>query len=165
MMRACAKRQTLRWINEGEVVRMDVEANATLLKKKGLKITAPRLAVLDIFQNSKERHLSAEDVYKEALAKDGDLGLATVYRVLTQLSEVGLLAATNFETGKTTFELNEGGHHDHLVCLRCGLVIEFNDQDIENRQEGIAKQHGFRLINHSMALYGVCSKPECNDAT
>jgi Fur family ferric uptake transcriptional regulator len=165
MMRACAKRQTLRWINEGEVVRMDVEANASLLKKKGLKITAPRLAVLDIFQNSKERHLSAEDVYKEALAKDGDLGLATVYRVLTQLSEVGLLAATNFETGKTTFELNEGGHHDHLVCLRCGLVIEFNDQDIENRQEGIAKQHGFRLINHSMALYGVCSKPECNDAT
>ena len=100
---------------------MDMEANAALLKKKGLKITTPRLAVLEIFQNSKERHLSAEDVYKEALSKEGDLGLATVYRVLTQLSEVGLLVATNFETGKTTFELNEGGHHDHLVCLRCGL--------------------------------------------
>jgi len=95
-----------------EVVSMDIEANAALLKKKGLKITTPRLAVLEIFQKSKDRHLSAEDVYKEALSKDGDLGLATVYRVLTQLSEVGLLAATNFETGKTTFELNEGGHHD-----------------------------------------------------
>jgi len=118
---------------------------------------------LEIFQKSKDRHLSAEDVYKEALSKDGDLGLATVYRVLTQLSEVGLLAATNFETGKTTFELNEGGHHDHLVCLSCGSVIEFNDEEIENRQELIAKQHGFRLINHSMALYGVCSKPACND--
>ena len=143
---------------------MDIEANAALLKKKGLKITTPRLAVLEIFQKSKDRHLSAEDVYKEAMSKDGDLGLATVYRVLTQLSEVGLLAATNFETGKTTFELNEGGHHDHLVCLNCGSVIEFNDEEIENRQELIAKQHGFRLINHSMALYGVCSKPACNDA-
>jgi len=139
---------------------MDTEANAALLKKKGLKITTPRLAVLEIFQKSKERHLSAEDVYKEALSKDGDLGLATVYRVLTQLSEVGMLAATNFETGKTTFELNEGGHHDHLVCLSCGSVIEFNDEAIESL---ITKQHGFRLINHSMALYGVCSKPACND--
>jgi Fur family ferric uptake transcriptional regulator len=91
------------------------------------------------------------------------LGLATVYRVLTQLSEVGLLAATNFETGKTTFELNEGGHHDHLVCLSCGSVIEFNDEAIESRQELIAEEHGFRLINHSMALYGVCSKPACRD--
>jgi len=102
---------------------MDIEANAALLKKKGLKITNPRLTVLEIFQKSKDRHLCAEDVYKEALAIDGDLGLATVYRVLTQLSEVGLLAATNFETGKTTFELNEGGPHDHLVCLHCGSVI------------------------------------------
>ena len=144
---------------------MDTEANAALLKEKGLKITNPRLAVLEIFQKSKARHLSAEDVYKEALSKDGDLGLATVFRVLTQLSEVGLLAATNFETGKTTFELNEGGHHDHLVCLSCGSVIEFNDEEIENRQELIAKQHGFRLINHSMALYGVCSKPACRDLT
>lgn len=144
---------------------MDTEANAALLKQKGLKITTPRLAVLEIFQKSKERHLSAEDVYKEALSKDGDLGLATVYRVLTQLSEVGLLAATNFETGKTTFELNEGGHHDHLVCLSCGSVIEFNDEAIESRQELIAKKHGFRLINHSMALYGVCSKPACRDLT
>jgi len=159
-----AKRQRLLWIKQHEVVSMDIEANAALLKKKGLKITTPRLAVLEIFQKSKDRHLSAEDVYKEAMSKDGDLGLATVYRVLTQLSEVGLLAATNFETGKTTFELNEGGHHDHLVCLSCGSVIEFNDEEIENRQELIAKQHGFRLINHSMALYGVCSKPACNDA-
>jgi Fur family ferric uptake transcriptional regulator len=164
MMGLSAKRQRLLWIKQHEVVSMDIEANAALLKKKGLKITTPRLAVLEIFQKSKDRHLSAEDVYKEAMSKDGDLGLATVYRVLTQLSEVGLLAATNFETGKTTFELNEGGHHDHLVCLSCGSVIEFNDEEIENRQELIAKQHGFRLINHSMALYGVCSKPACNDA-
>ncbi|MBU6223444.1 MAG: ferric iron uptake transcriptional regulator [Burkholderiales bacterium] len=141
---------------------MDTQANAALLKMKGLKITTPRLAVLEIFQKSKDRHLSAEDVYREALAKDGDLGLATVYRVLTQLSDVGLLASTNFETGKTTFELNEGGHHDHLVCLSCGSVVEFNDEEIENRQELIAAQHGFRLVNHSMALYGVCSKPACS---
>ena len=144
---------------------MDIEANAALLKNKGLKITTPRLAVLEIFQKSKDRHLSAEDVYKEAMSKDGDLGLATVYRVLTQLSEVGLLAATNFETGKTTFELNEGGHHDHLVCLSCGSVVEFHDEEVESRQEKIAKKHGFKLINHSMSLYGLCSKPECAESS
>ena len=133
------------------------------LKNTGLKATLPRLKVLEIFQKGTQRHMTAEDVFRVLMEERSDVGLATVYRVLTQLSEVGLLAATNFETGKTTFELNEGGHHDHLVCLSCGSVIEFNDEEIESRQELIAKQHGFRLINHSMALYGVCSKPECND--
>jgi Fur family ferric uptake transcriptional regulator len=142
---------------------MDMDKYSSQLKSKGLKVTSARVTVLEIFNQSNARHLSAEDVYKKVLEHEGDIGLATVYRVLTQFADAGILVATNFETGKTTFELNEGGHHDHLVCLSCGSVIEFNDEEIENRQELIAKQHGFRLINQSMALYGVCSKPECND--
>ncbi len=143
---------------------MDMDKYAVLLKTKGLKVTSPRVTVLDIFNQSQARHLSAEDVYKKVLEHEGDIGLATVYRVLTQFAEVGILVATNFETGKTTFELNEGGHHDHLVCLSCGSVVEFHDPDVEARQEEIAKKHGFKLINHSMSLYGLCSKPQCRES-
>ncbi|MEY4725664.1 MAG: ferric iron uptake transcriptional regulator [Pseudomonadota bacterium] len=143
---------------------VDMEKYAAQLKNKGLKITSPRMTVLDIFNQSTARHLSAEDVYKKVLAHEGDIGLATVYRVLTQFADAGILVATNFETGKTTFELNEGGHHDHLVCLSCGSVVEFHDEEVELRQEKIAKKHGFKLINHSMSLYGLCSKPECAES-
>jgi Fur family ferric uptake transcriptional regulator len=144
-------------------VGMDMDKYTILLKNKGLKITSPRVTVLEIFNQSKDRHLSAEDVYKSVLAHDGDIGLATVYRVLTQFADAGILVATNFETGKTTFELNEGGHHDHLVCLSCGSVVEFHDEEVESRQEFIAEKHGFKLINHSMSLYGLCSKPACRE--
>ena len=133
------------------------------LKNTGLKATLPRITILELFQKSQQRHMSAEDVYRLVLQERADIGLATIYRVLMQFEQAGLLTRSQFESGKAVYELNEGQHHDHLVCLRCGLVIEFNDEEIENRQEGIAKQHGFRLINHSMALYGVCAKPECND--
>lgn len=143
---------------------MDMEKYTALLKNKGLKVTSPRVTVLDIFNQSKARHLSAEDVYKKVLEHEGDIGLATVYRVLTQFADAGILVVTNFETGKTTFELNEGGHHDHLVCLSCGSVVEFHDEEVESRQEIIAKQHGFKLINHSMSLYGLCAKPECQES-
>ena len=143
---------------------MDMDKYAAQLKSKGLKVTSPRVTVLEIFNQSKARHLSAEDVYKKVLAHEGDIGLATVYRVLTQFADAGILVVTNFETGKTTFELNEGGQHDHLVCLNCGSVVEFHDEEVESRQEKIAKQHGFKLINHSMSLYGVCPKPECQES-
>jgi Fur family ferric uptake transcriptional regulator len=144
---------------------VDMDKYSALLKTKGLKVTSPRVTVLDIFNQSDSRHLSAEDVYKKVLEHEGDIGLATVYRVLTQFADAGILVATNFETGKTTFELNEGGHHDHLVCLNCGSVVEFHDEEVELRQEKIAKKHGFKLINHSMSLYGLCSKPECAEST
>ena len=144
---------------------MDTDQYSSLLKDKGLKITSPRITVLKIFNQSDARHLSAEDVYKKVLQLEGDIGIATVYRVLTQFADAGILVATNFETGKTTFELNEGGHHDHLVCLSCGVVVEFHDEEIELKQEKIAKKHGFKLINHSMSLYGLCAKPECNEPT
>jgi Fur family ferric uptake transcriptional regulator len=144
---------------------LTVDTYSVLLKNKGLKVTSPRITVLEIFNQSQARHLSAEDVYKKVLEHDGDIGLATVYRVLTQFADVGILVATNFETGKTTFELNEGGHHDHLVCLSCGSVVEFHDEEVERRQEIIAQKHGFQLINHSMSLYGRCAKPECREST
>jgi Fur family ferric uptake transcriptional regulator len=144
---------------------VDLDKYSVLLKSKGLKVTSPRVTVLNIFNQSDSRHLSAEDVYKKVLEHEGDIGLATVYRVLTQFADAGILIATNFETGKTTFELNEGGHHDHLVCLNCGCVVEFHDEEVELRQEKIAKKHGFKLINHSMSLYGLCSKPECAEST
>jgi len=144
---------------------MSMDKYSSLLKSKGLKVTSPRVTVLEIFNQSDSRHLSAEDVYKKVRKLEGDIGLATVYRVLTQFADAGILVATNFETGKTTFELNEGGHHDHLVCLSCGEVIEFHDEEVESRQEAIAKKHGFKLINHSMSLYGLCAKPECMESS
>ncbi|MBC7489650.1 MAG: ferric iron uptake transcriptional regulator [Glaciimonas sp.] len=130
--------------------------NPSELKASGLKATLPRLKILEIFQNSEVRHLSAEDVYKILLNENLDVGLATVYRVLTQFEQAGLLQRNHFETGKAVFELNEGSHHDHLVCLVCGLVEEFYDEDIEDRQKAVAEEHGFEIADHALALYGHC---------
>ena len=131
------------------------------LKGTGLKVTLPRLKVLDLFQHSPERHLTAEDVYRKLLEEHSDVGLATVYRVLTQFEHAGLLSRQHFETGKAVFELNQGGHHDHLVCLQCGRVEEFYDAEIEKRQNHVAKQRGFQLRGHSLAMYADCTKKDC----
>jgi Fur family ferric uptake transcriptional regulator len=131
------------------------------LKSSGLKATLPRLKILEIFQNSSVRHLSAEDIYKLLLTDSLDVGLATVYRVLTQFEQAGLLSRHHFESGKAVFELNQGSHHDHLVCLDCGLVEEFYDEEIERRQHSIAKDRGFSLAEHALALYGNCTKEAC----
>ncbi|HLS85676.1 MAG TPA: ferric iron uptake transcriptional regulator [Burkholderiales bacterium] len=131
------------------------------LKDSGLKATLPRRKILELFETSKVRHLSAEDVYRALITEGIDVGLATVYRVLTQFEQAGLLSRQNFEAGKAVFELNEGGHHDHLVCLQCGRVEEFFDADIEKRQTNVARQRGFQLRGHSLALYGDCTKRDC----
>jgi len=135
------------------------------LKNIGLKATVPRLKVLEIFQRSSAqngvRHMTAEDVYKALIAEHIDVGLATVYRVLTQFEQAGLLSRNHFEGGRALFELNEGSHHDHLVCLTCGRVEEFVDADIEARQKKIAAERGFKLHDHALALYGECTKPNC----
>ena len=131
------------------------------LKDSGLKATLPRRKILELFESSKVRHLSAEDVYKALLAEGLDVGLATVYRVLTQFEHAGLLARQHFETGKAVFELNQGGHHDHLLCLQCGRVEEFYDAEIEKRQTEIARARGFALHGHSLALYSDGTKQDC----
>lgn len=131
------------------------------LKASGLKATLPRLKILEIFQNSRVRHLTAEDVYKILLNENMDVGLATVYRVLTQFEQAGLLNRNHFETGKAIFELNEGSHHDHLVCLDCGRVEEFFDEEIEQRQHKVALERGFKIAEHALAIYGNCTKPDC----
>ena len=135
--------------------------NPSDLKASGLKATLPRLKILDIFQNSAVRHLTAEDVYKILLTENMDVGLATVYRVLTQFEQAGLLNRNHFETGKAIFELNQGSHHDHLVCLDCGRVEEFYDEEIEKRQQKIAAERGFRISEHALALYSNCIKDNC----
>ncbi len=139
--------------------------NPADLKSSGLKATLPRLKILEIFQGSAVRHLSAEDVYKLLLAENLDVGLATVYRVLTQFEQAGLLSRNHFESGKAVFELNEGSHHDHMVCLDCGLVEEFFDDEIEKRQHRIAEERGFKLTEHALALYGNCVKDNCPHRT
>ena len=135
--------------------------SAQSLKDIGLKATLPRRKVLELFENSKVRHLSAEDVYRSLMAEGIDIGLATVYRVLTQFEQAGLLSRQHFEAGKAVFELNQGGHHDHLVCLQCGRVEEFYDAEIEQRQSEVARKRGFELHGHSLALYADCTKPDC----
>jgi Fur family ferric uptake transcriptional regulator len=135
--------------------------NQSELKASGLKATLPRLKILEIFQSSTVRHLSAEDVYKLLLIENMDVGLATVYRVLTQFEQAGLLSRNHFETGKAVFELNHGSHHDHLVCLDCNRVEEFYDEEIERRQHQIAKDRGFTIAEHALALYGNCTKVNC----
>ena len=135
--------------------------HADELKNSGLKATLPRIKVLEVFQNTTQRHMSAEDVYKMLLAEDADVGLATVYRVLMQFEQAGILSRTHFETGKAVFELNEGKHHDHLVCMDCGRVEEFYDAEIEKRQRSIAQTRGFELQDHALALYAGCTKKNC----
>jgi Fur family ferric uptake transcriptional regulator len=131
------------------------------LKDSGLKATLPRRKILELFESSRVRHLSAEDVYRALIAEGIDVGLATVYRVLTQFEQAGLLSRQNFETGKAVFELNQGGHHDHLLCLQCGRVEEFFDSEIEKRQAEVARKRGFALHGHSLALYADCTKEDC----
>ena len=135
--------------------------NIEELKSTGLKATLPRLKILEVFQNAKQRHMTAEDVFRVLLEERSDIGLATVYRVLMQFEQAGLLTRSNFESGKSVFELNEGQHHDHLVCLDCGRVEEFVDAEIEKRQQMVAKTRGFVLQEHALSLYANCTKPEC----
>ena len=131
------------------------------LKQAGLKTTLPRLRVLSILENSKIRHLTAEDVYKELLDEEGSIGLATVYRVLTQFEDAGLVIRQNFEGDKSVFELNDEDHHDHMVCVKCGSVAEFFDKRIEAQQDKVAHDHGFVIQDHSLTLYGTCKR--CSD--
>ena len=131
------------------------------LKTMGLKATLPRLRILGLFENSPVRHLSAEDIYRTLIGEGEDIGLATVYRVLTQFEQAGLLERHHFESGKAVFELASSSHHDHLVCLQCGRVEEFYDAEIEKRQVRIAKDRGFTIHEHSLALYADCTKPSC----
>lgn len=133
----------------------------TELKNAGLKATLPRLKVLSLFENSKERHLSAEDIYKIMITAGEDVGLATVYRVLTQFEQAGLLIRHHFESGKAVFELNSEGHHDHIVCVKCGRVAEFYDEEIEKRQKAAAEENGFIMQDHSLTIYGICKKQPC----
>lgn len=140
-------------------------SNSQDLKNMGLKATFPRLKILDLFQKVQadggSRHMTAEDVYRALLAENMDIGLATIYRVLTQFEQAGLLERHYFETGKAVFELNEGRHHDHLVCLQCGKVEEFYDHEIEKRQNKVAKERGFEVHEHALYLYADCIKPDC----
>ena len=132
-------------------------ANIDELKNTGLKATLPRLKILEIFQKGDPRHMTAEDVFRVLLEERSDIGLATVYRVLTQFEQAGILIRSNFESGKAVYELNEGQHHDHFVCTSCGKVEEFYDAEIEKRQQSIAKSKGWVVHDHSMALYGQCA--------
>ena len=135
------------------------------LKSIGLKATYPRLKILDLFHKLQDegssRHVTAEDVYRHLLADDLDIGLATVYRVLTQFEQAGLLQRHHFESGKAIFELNEGQHHDHLVCVDCGRVEEFFDAAIEKRQHKVAEERGFTVREHALYLYVACNKADC----
>lgn len=128
----------------------------TDLKKAGLRATTPRLKILEILEAAEHPHLSAEDVYQRLREAGEDVGLATVYRVLTQFEAAGLVIRHNFEGGRSVFEVNRGGHHDHMVCLECGRVFEFYDPEIEQRQSHVAEEAGFVIEDHSMYLYGVC---------
>ena len=131
------------------------------LKSTGLKATLPRLKILEIFQKAEQRHMTAEDVYRLLLAEESDIGLATVYRVLTQFEQAGILSRNHFEAGKAIYELREEQHHDHLVCLDCGHVEEFYDAEIEKRQNAVAKAKGFSIADHALSLYAHCTKTDC----
>mgnify|MGYP003843842513 FL=1 len=131
------------------------------LKNTGLKATLPRITILELFQKSGQRHRSAEDVYRLVLNERADIGLATIYRVLMQFEQAGLLTRSQFEGGKAVYELNEGQHHDHLVCLDCGRVEEFFDAEIEKRQHDIARAKGFEIADHALSLYAHCSRNPC----
>ena len=131
------------------------------LKNTGLKATVPRLKILELFQKSGQRHRSAEDVYRLSLDERADIGLATIYRVLMQFEQAGILSRSQFEGGKSVYELNQGQHHDHLVCLDCGRVEEFFDASIEQRQHDIAHAKGFEIADHALSLYAHCKRSPC----
>lgn len=129
------------------------------LRNAGLKVTLPRVKILEILESSEHRHMSAEDMYKALRDSGEDIGLATVYRVLTQFETAGLVTRHHFEGGHSVFELNQGTHHDHIVCVKCGRVDEFVDGEIEQRQKRIATAKGYEITDHSLYLYGIC--PDC----
>ncbi|MCW8889052.1 MAG: ferric iron uptake transcriptional regulator [Sedimenticola sp.] len=131
------------------------------IRKAGLKVTAPRVKILELLENSEQRHVSAEDVYRMLLSANEDIGLATVYRVLTQFEEAGLVEKHHFEDGHSVFELNKGKHHDHIVCVTCGRVKEFVDETIEDRQKKIADELGFQISEHDLVIYGKCLDDAC----
>jgi Fur family transcriptional regulator, ferric uptake regulator len=133
------------------------------LRKAGLKVTLPRMKILEILETSETRHMSAEDVYKVLLEGNEEIGLATVYRVLTQFEAAGLVTRHHFEGGHSVFEMNEGHHHDHIVCNQCGKVVEFFDETIEHCQEKVAKKAGFSIRDHSLIIYGDCTRANCPD--
>lgn len=130
-------------------------------KNTGLKATVPRLKILEVFQRGVQRHMTAEDVFRHLLQDGADIGLATVYRVLTQFEQAGLLHRNHFESGKAVYELNEGQHHDHMVCLDCGRVEEFYDPEIEARQQAVAQAKGFEIADHALSLYAHCTRKPC----
>ena len=130
--------------------------NIAQLKDNGLKVTGPRLKILDLFETHADLHLSAEDVYRILLENGIEIGVATICRVLTQFEQAGILLRHHFETGKAVYELNKGDHHDHIVCVKCGNVSEFHNPEIEKLQEQIASEHGFRVVDHALYMYGVC---------
>lgn len=131
------------------------------LRNAGLKVTLPRMKILEMLEQSDHRHMSAEDIYRELLDSGEDIGLATVYRVLTQFEAADLVVRHHFEGGNSVFELNRGEHHDHIICVDCGEVAEFYDETIEQRQKDIARQNQFRIEDHSLVLYGKCQRQNC----
>ena len=137
-------------------------AHADELKNIGLKVTLPRLKILELFQAGAQRHMTAEDVYRQLLQQHVDIGLATVYRVLMQFEQADILKRSHFESERAVYELNQGEHHDHLVCLDCGRVEEFHDADIEALQIKVAKKKGFEIADHALSLYAHCSKKTCS---
>lgn len=132
--------------------------NVAQLKDSGLKVTGPRLKILELFEAQPELHMSAEDVYRRLLDDGVEIGVATIYRVLTQFEQANILLRHHFETGKAVYELNRGGHHDHLVCIKCGKVTEFCSEEIEKLQKKIADDNGYRIVDHALYMYGVCSE-------
>jgi Fur family transcriptional regulator, ferric uptake regulator len=137
---------------------VDGKAESQELRKAGLKVTLPRVKILEMLEQSRTRHLSAEEIYKTLLDSNEDIGLATVYRVLTQFEAAGLVKRHHFEGGHSVFELDDGAHHDHIVCVKCGRVDEFVDETIEQRQRQIANQAGYNMTDHSLYIYGICQR-------
>ena len=131
------------------------------LRRAGLKVTFSRMKILELLENSEKRHMSAEDIYKALLDVGKEIGLATIYRVLTQFEAAGLVIRHHFESGQAVFELERGSHHDHLICVKCGKIVEFVDESIESKQEQIAEENGFKISDHSLIIYGVCSNENC----
>ncbi len=142
-------------------MRQERDVESQDLRKAGLKATLPRIRILQILESSDQRHMSAEDVYKALLEAGEDVGLATVYRVLTQFESAHLVVRHHFESGQAVFELNEGGHHDHIVCNQCGRIVEFMDETIEERQREVAAKSGFSIRDHSLIIYGDCQEKDC----
>ena len=131
------------------------------LKRAGLKVTLPRIKILEVLENSNQRHLSAEDIYKQLLESEDEIGLATIYRVLTQFEAAGIVNRHHFETGQALYELDSGNHHDHLICVKCGKIVEFVDEEIEDKQKQIAQKEGFQITDHALIIYGVCDNSDC----